>query len=259
MLRAAALTDGPVTINLDTSDVDVYGRKNRGVAWNHQGQRVGRPHVATWAETETVPAADLGDGTDDPRSTAPDLLRRARGAHRLRDRRQAARRSCGGCWPTSSARTARRHRDGRRPGRPGAVLPGLMACRYPAADPPGPTGPRPGIRRPRVAAPPHATPGPARPAVPLAGGPACRLRLLVHRDEPRRVQPGQGRRRALGSITAPRWRTSSVTARSAPPSCTSIRIPQVNTAWIWGALLAHRAIRGIGSDSRNKPRSRSLR
>ena len=76
-LRAAALADGPVTIDLDTTDVEVYGRKKRGVAYNHQGQRVGRPHVATWAETETVLAADLGDGTDDPRATAPDLLRRA--------------------------------------------------------------------------------------------------------------------------------------------------------------------------------------
>ena len=53
------------------------GRKKRGVAYNHQGQRVGRPHVAAWAETEIVLAADLGDGTDDPRATAPDLLRRA--------------------------------------------------------------------------------------------------------------------------------------------------------------------------------------
>ena len=121
--RAAALADGPVTIDLDTTDVEVYGRKKRGVAYNHQGQRVGRPHVASWAETETVLAADLGDGTDDPRATAPDLLRRAlaalpqqarasgrvamradagyfagaagprrpRRAHRLRDRRQADR------------------------------------------------------------------------------------------------------------------------------------------------------------------------
>ena len=75
--RAAALAGGPVTIDLDTTDVEVYGRKKRGVAYNHQGQRVGRPHVATWAETETVLAADLGDGTDDPRATAPGLLRRA--------------------------------------------------------------------------------------------------------------------------------------------------------------------------------------
>jgi hypothetical protein len=121
--RAAALADGPVTIDLDTTDVEVYGRKKRGVAYNHQGQRVGRPHVASWAETEAVLAADLGDGTDDPRATAPDLLRRAlatlpaaarapgrvamragaglfrrgagprrpRRAHQLRDRRQADR------------------------------------------------------------------------------------------------------------------------------------------------------------------------
>ena len=57
--------------------MEVYGRKKRGVAWNYQGQRVGRPHVAAWAEAEIVLAADLGDGTDDPRATAPDLLRRA--------------------------------------------------------------------------------------------------------------------------------------------------------------------------------------
>jgi hypothetical protein len=75
--RASALTEGPVTIDLDTTDVEVCGRKKRGVAYNHQGQRVGRPHVATWAETEIALAADLGDGTDDPRATAPDLLRRA--------------------------------------------------------------------------------------------------------------------------------------------------------------------------------------
>ena len=75
--RAAALAGGPVTIDLDTTDVEVYGRRKRGVAYNHQGQRVGRPHVAAWAETEIALAADLGDGTDDPRATAPDLLRRA--------------------------------------------------------------------------------------------------------------------------------------------------------------------------------------
>jgi len=47
------------------------------VAFNHQGQRVGRPHVATWAETATVLAAELGSGRDDPRSTATGLLNRA--------------------------------------------------------------------------------------------------------------------------------------------------------------------------------------
>src|SRR5437762_8468366 len=77
--RAVALADGPVTIDLDTTGVEAYGRKKRGVACSHQGQRVGWPRVAAWAGTEIVLAADLGDGTDDPRATAPDLLRRALG------------------------------------------------------------------------------------------------------------------------------------------------------------------------------------
>jgi DDE family transposase len=74
--RAAGLCE-QVTIDLDTTDVEVYGRRKRGVAYNHQGQRVGRPHVATWAETATVLAADLLAGNEDPRRDAPELLRRA--------------------------------------------------------------------------------------------------------------------------------------------------------------------------------------
>ena len=66
-----------VTIDLDTTDVEVYGQHKRGVAFNHQGQRVGRPHVASWAETATVLAADLLAGNEDPRRDAPALLRRA--------------------------------------------------------------------------------------------------------------------------------------------------------------------------------------
>src|SRR3954464_7318697 len=74
--RAAQLSE-TVTIDLDTTDVEVYGRHKRGVAFNHQGQRVGRPHVGTWAETSTVLAADLMAGNEDPRPHAPELLRRA--------------------------------------------------------------------------------------------------------------------------------------------------------------------------------------
>ena len=66
-----------VTIDLDTTDVEVYGRHKRGVAYNYQGQRVGRPHVASWAELGVTLAAQLGSGTDDPRPEAPGLLRRA--------------------------------------------------------------------------------------------------------------------------------------------------------------------------------------
>lgn len=65
------------TIDLDASDVEVYGRKKRGVAYHHQGQRVGRPHVASWAEVETVLAAELLSGNDDPRASAAELFRRA--------------------------------------------------------------------------------------------------------------------------------------------------------------------------------------
>jgi hypothetical protein len=74
--RAAALC-AQVTIDLDTTDVEVYGRHKRGVAHNHQGQRCGRPHVATWAETATVLAADLMAGNQDPRRHAAELLGRA--------------------------------------------------------------------------------------------------------------------------------------------------------------------------------------
>ena len=198
--RAAALAGGPVTIDLDTTDVEVYGRKKRGVAYNHQGQRVGRPHVAAWAETEIVLAADLGDGTDDPRATAPDLLRRALAACPRRPgpggwRCAPTRGTSPGSWPAppttrtsrfaigakriaplwrllagiAERRLARRDRDGQCPGRGRGVLPGLVAGGHPAADPPGGAGPGPGLRRPQVTAPPDAAPGPARPAVPRAG------------------------------------------------------------------------------------------
>lgn len=74
--RRQALCRG-ATIDLDATDVEVYGRKKRGVAYNYQGQRCGRPHVAGWAETGTVLAADLLAGDQDPRSSASALLRRA--------------------------------------------------------------------------------------------------------------------------------------------------------------------------------------
>jgi hypothetical protein len=65
------------TIDIDAADVEVYGRKKRGVAYNYQGQRCGRPHVATWAQTETTLAADLLAGDQDPRSHVVGLLSRA--------------------------------------------------------------------------------------------------------------------------------------------------------------------------------------
>ena len=66
-----------VTIDLDTTEVEVYGRKKRRVAYNHQGQRVGRPHVASWAELQVALAADLLAGDQDTCPGAPGLLCRA--------------------------------------------------------------------------------------------------------------------------------------------------------------------------------------
>ncbi len=110
--RAAALTGGPVTIDLDATDVEVYGRKKRGVAYNHQGQRVGRPHVAAWAETEVTLAADLGGGTDDPRASAADLLRRALAClpRRARAGGQVALRADAGYFAGQLARAAHEER-----------------------------------------------------------------------------------------------------------------------------------------------------
>jgi hypothetical protein len=109
--RAEALASGPVTIDLDTTDVEVYGRKKQGVAYNHQGQRVGRPHVATWAQTETTLAADLGSGVDDPRATAVGLLERALAGLPKRVRRErVALRADAGYFAGALARAA--HREG---------------------------------------------------------------------------------------------------------------------------------------------------
>src|SRR5208282_209934 len=75
--RAAELAEGPVTIDIDATDVEVYGSKKRGVAYTYQGQRAGRPHVASWAETEIPLAAGLLAGDQDPRSHVAGLLGRA--------------------------------------------------------------------------------------------------------------------------------------------------------------------------------------
>jgi hypothetical protein len=74
--RAAALA-GRVSIDLDATDVEVYGRHKRGVAYNYQGQRAGRPHLATWAGTGLTLAADLLTGVQDVRAHSSALLSRA--------------------------------------------------------------------------------------------------------------------------------------------------------------------------------------
>jgi hypothetical protein len=75
--RRAALRAGPATIDLDGTDVECYGWGKDGIAYNYKGQRAGRPHVATWAETGLVTAADLLAGDEDPRPGAAGLIERS--------------------------------------------------------------------------------------------------------------------------------------------------------------------------------------
>ena len=75
--RRAEIAAGRVTIDLDTTDVEVYGQKKRGVAYNYLGQLVGRVHAGTWAEAGVVLAGQLGSGADDPRPQAAGVLARA--------------------------------------------------------------------------------------------------------------------------------------------------------------------------------------
>ena len=50
-VRAPLVTRHP-TIDLDASDIEVYGRTKQGVGWNYAGVRSGRVHLASWAQAE---------------------------------------------------------------------------------------------------------------------------------------------------------------------------------------------------------------
>ncbi|OHV59937.1 transposase [Pseudofrankia sp. BMG5.36] len=75
--RRSELVRGRPTIDLDSSDVEVYGRKKRGVAYTYEGRRASRPLLASWARTGLVLAADLLSGDEDVRPRCAGLLARA--------------------------------------------------------------------------------------------------------------------------------------------------------------------------------------
>lgn len=75
-VRAAALVK-TVTIDGDTTDVEVYGSAKQHAVHAHTGARTLRPHIALWAEAGVPLAADLLGGRADPRSSCVDLLDRA--------------------------------------------------------------------------------------------------------------------------------------------------------------------------------------
>lgn len=75
--RRRQLREQPPTIDLDPTDIEVYGAGKQGVAFNYAGQRAGRVHSAVWAEAGWALAATLTAGNADARPLAPGLLGRA--------------------------------------------------------------------------------------------------------------------------------------------------------------------------------------
>ena len=273
--RAAELSGGPVTIDIDATDVEVYGSKKRGVDWNYQGQRAGLPDVAVWAGTEIPLAADLLSGKDDPRSSVVALLKRALAAlpEAVRDGAAAAGRKIrlradAGYFAGELARAAvaggLEFAIGAKritsmwkalAGIPedawtdaidmhGAQVavspykPGEWPAWHGAADPPGQARPGPGVRRPAVPAAPHPAPRSAGHAVPRAGGRA-HLRLQLHLHQHRRLDPAK-------AATAEYWYRHRTTVENVFRDSrhgAALRhlpsgYPEVNTAWMWASLIA---------------------
>ena len=65
------------TIDLDATDIEVFGRRKERVGWNYAGVKSGRVHLASWAQADVPLAMDLLAGNDDVRPGAGGLLRRA--------------------------------------------------------------------------------------------------------------------------------------------------------------------------------------
>jgi len=67
----------PVTLDLDSTDTEVYGRHKEGAAFNHRGQRSYDSQLATWAERRRIVANELRSGNLTEHPTAVKVLRRA--------------------------------------------------------------------------------------------------------------------------------------------------------------------------------------
>ncbi|WP_195911134.1 IS1380 family transposase [Streptomyces kaniharaensis] len=74
--RARILT-GPVTIDLDAKDIEVYSTRKEQIVRSYKGEIAGRVHAAHWAQAGVLLAADLLDGRSDGRTQSPDQIDRA--------------------------------------------------------------------------------------------------------------------------------------------------------------------------------------
>ncbi len=75
-LRGRLVLTNP-TIDLDATDIEVFGHRKQRIGWNYAGVKSGRVHLASWAGADLPLAMDLLAGNDDVRPGAPALLRRA--------------------------------------------------------------------------------------------------------------------------------------------------------------------------------------
>ena len=73
----AEVLSGPVTIDLDAKDIEVFSTRKEQVIRSYKGEIAGRVHAAHWAQAGTVLVADLGDGRSDGRTWSPAQIDRA--------------------------------------------------------------------------------------------------------------------------------------------------------------------------------------
>jgi hypothetical protein len=66
----------PVTLDFDSSQVEVYGRRKPGAAVNYQGQLAYQPLLCSWAQRGRMLTTELLSGADSTRGEEPRLLLR---------------------------------------------------------------------------------------------------------------------------------------------------------------------------------------
>jgi hypothetical protein len=73
----ARILSGPVTIDLDAKDIEVFSTRKEQVIRSYKGEIAGRVHAAHWAQAGVVLVADLLDGRTDGRTQSPAQIDRA--------------------------------------------------------------------------------------------------------------------------------------------------------------------------------------
>jgi hypothetical protein len=73
----ARILSGPVTIDLDAKDIEVFSTRKEQVIRSYKGEIAGRVHAAHWAQAGVVLVADLLDGRSDGRTQSPAQIDRA--------------------------------------------------------------------------------------------------------------------------------------------------------------------------------------